>query len=180
MSVVSLRKGAALKCASQLSLLCAPFSAKPYQLLIASFAHCTFCGVRILRIAVSPQNGSCHRRYNWTTTGLLWWLVRKPTEKSVCSENPRAGGAVWLCSKPEEHAWLCAALPIWWLCHQGASLCSVLQLTQRSQGNSLLGASAETSLPSSRGCCGGIIIRVRDKTDPKPNLKWKQMQFQLT
>ena len=26
----------------------------------------------------------------------------------------------------------------------------------------------------------GFIIQIRDKMDLKPNLKWKQMQFQLT
>lgn len=106
-------------------------------------------------------------------------------QRKLCAPgNPRFGVSetIGLCLKPEEHAWLCAEpqLPAHQLCHQGGSLCSVLQLTERSQGNSLLGASAETSLPSSRGCCRGIIIHIRDKTDPKPNLKWKQMQFQLT
>lgn len=45
MSVVSLWKGVVLKYVTQLSLLCAPFFEKLNQLLIASFAHCTFSGL---------------------------------------------------------------------------------------------------------------------------------------
>lgn len=61
MSVVSPWKGAALKCATGFSLLCAPSFAKLYQLLIASLALSVELE-SFLQITVSLQNGSCHRR----------------------------------------------------------------------------------------------------------------------
>lgn len=42
----SISLGVALKYVTQMSLLCALFFAKQNQLLMASFAHCTFSGVR--------------------------------------------------------------------------------------------------------------------------------------
>lgn len=102
--------------------------------------------------------------------------------------DPKVCDTIGLClNQPQEHSWLCVASPSGRdpaVCQSavpsGDTLWSVLQHTEWSQGSSLAAASAETSLPYSRGCCRGIIIHIRDKMDPKPNLKWKQMQFQLT
>lgn len=155
-----------------------------------STINCLFCTLHfpvelesVLQIAVSPQNGSCHRRVQLNHH----WADMVPGQEAHRAK-PRVHGAVWLCLKATGRT----RLPLWCLalrlsqlcahqlCHQEGTLWSVLQLTECSQGSSLLGTKAETSLPYSRGCCRGIIIHIRDKMDPKPNLKWKQMQFQLT
>lgn len=98
---------------------------------------------------------------------------------------------VWLCLnyRMQKHAWLCLNFPSGWdlpVCQHswgrqvfGVCCCAPSKCIN-SLGYSLIWASSETSLAPSRRCCRGIIIQIRDKMDPTPNLKRKQMQFQLT
>lgn len=93
MSVVSLWKGAALKSATQLSLLCALFFAKLYHLLIASFALSVELE-SFLQRAVSLQNGSCHRRVQLCHP----WVDMVPRQEAYrenCDlRNPKVGDTI--------------------------------------------------------------------------------------